>query len=184
MVKELPNPEWREVMSNPTAWLWDVNYLPTFVRELQIYEAMGLFAKAAELLDTAPASTYLQQHRGTEAKQIKRMTEDVRALMRWCAEAVHRRNKLLLPPTMVARTISALGHKVNTHAWQEDGTTLTKPTGIKLIHQMVKCRPSPHYAESPRVVVYVLDQVYRHADSRHSRKAGTSQDRIDGDGHA
>ena len=39
LAKELPDPEWRSVMSNPLDFLWRSDYRTTFLRELQIYDA-------------------------------------------------------------------------------------------------------------------------------------------------
>lgn len=184
LAKEIPDAQWRVLFTDPKVFFWTSEWRSTFGRELLVYKALGMFDKAGELLDTAPASTYLLDSVATEASQMKRMTQDIFAVMRWCAEAMHRRNTRLIPPSMAGRSIAMLGHKVPKHVWQVDGTIVSKPVVIKWIHELTAVRPAPAFQQSLRILFYVGDQVWRNMETRHSRKPGTSQDRIDGTGAA
>ena len=84
MVKELPDPEWREVMSNPMTWVWDNDWRSIFLRELYIYKAMGLLAprrlSCSRLLPRPHTCCRIEAP--SEANKLSRLTEDIKALMR------------------------------------------------------------------------------------------------------
>ena len=42
------------------------------------------------------------------------------AVMRWCAEALHRRNQRCISPYMAARSVAFLGHKASYYVWSQD----------------------------------------------------------------
>ena len=184
LVRQVPDSDMREFFTTPMNYMWLDILAPVFAQELAHYERMGMLAAASHLLNTAPASTYLQQRRGSEHAKARRMAGDVHAVMRWCAEALHRRNQRLLPPSMAARSVAYLGHKASYYVWSNDGGLISKPSAIGLVHDMMKVRPPPAYEQSIRVFFYVYDQVYRNVEKRHSRKGGTQVARIDGTGTA
>ena len=184
LVRHVPDVEMREFFTTPMNYMWLDLLAPIFAQELAYYERIGMLAAASALINTAPASTYLQKRRGSEHAKARRMAQDVHAVMRWCAEALHRCNQRLLPPSMAARSVAYLGHKASNYVWSNDGGLISKPAAISLVHNMMKVRPPPAYEQSLRVVFYVYDQVYRNLEKRHSKKGGTRVQRIDGTGEA
>ena len=182
LAQQLPDPESRQLMTMPTSYLWAVDYKPIFARELEIYQATGLLAKAGQLLNAAPASTYLRRNLSSEGNLAKRMGEDVMALMRWCAEAVHRRNHKVIPPSMATRSISLLSHKASQYVWGRDGSVVGRVTARTLVSKMAACQPDPPFRQSLRMFFYVGDQVFRNAEKRHSRKKDLALQHIDGTG--
>ena len=152
--------------------VWSSDWRPFMLVELEWYEKSGMLALAGALLNTAPASTYLLHSRGTDRAKLKRMHDDVMACMRWCAEAVHRRNKMVIPFTMLVRSMAHVGHKIN-GSWAEDGAVLAKKTAVDKVIETTKVRPPPSFEVNRRISVNCYDQVFR-TDGMGAKKGRTT----------
>jgi hypothetical protein len=85
---------------------------------------------------------------------------------------------------MLAKSIDMLSHRVARHAWEDNKSVVTKACTIRAVKGMTAVRPKPAFRTSPRVFVYIYDQVNRVADCNAKKGKTTKLEKINGGGLA
>ena len=164
-------------MLNSSNWAYHI-YL-----EALGYKMNGMLDKARELYDITPISTYLEQNRATDANKAKYLCKSGRVILNWCAEATHLKNEYKIPFSIAARSVAKLARRSSSmQDWTDSANVVARKTAIKIVNGMARRRPRPDFVESPRIFLYVYDQVYRVADCKAKGGKSTAQPRVMGTG--
>ena len=157
---------------------WDTH----MAKEFENFKRLGLLQKATELYDITPVSTWLAQKRSTDENGARRLCKTVRAIQQWCAAAVHLQNYSTIPFSMAAASVATVARKDSTFAWETNLNLTSKATAFKLVRGCVEHFPATPFQESPHVMMYIFDQMYRVADVRAKGGHSTRMEKIQGDG--
>ena len=157
---------------------WDAH----MTKEFENYQKLGVLQKATQLFDITPVSTYLAKKKGSEENQARRLCKQVRLIQQWCAAAVHLQNQQVIPFSMATASVAALARKKSSEDWATDLNLTSKNTAIKIVQGCVEHYPPTPFEESPYVMMYIFDQMYRVADVRAKKGHSTRTEKIQGDG--
>jgi hypothetical protein len=134
--------------------LWSDDYNQLMQAEQRELAALGLLGSSLELKGKAPPSTYTL--RGLIRNVEEAAAKNLAQASDMAAVSVRQANQQTYPISICARSISMLTHRTPYKDWNEQllaRRVLSRPTAVKLVHLMMKCRPPPGFALHPGIAL-------------------------------
>ena len=161
--------------------LWASSYAELLADELHALQEHHMLMPAMELKAAAPPSTYVA--RGLVRHKEEHAAKQVAQAGDMAAQAMRQANQQVFPFSVCARSVAMYMHRVPVKDWKElckKRSVLSRPTTVKLIHEMMACRPKPNFETRGDVRMHVFDQTFRKKGA--SRAVHRAAERVDASG--
>ena len=161
--------------------LWASDYTPLLAKEQSELASLGLLESAVNLKAQAPQSTYMA--RGLVNDREKSDKRFMQQASDSAAQAVRAANQQSYPFSICARSVNFLMHRLAEKDWDDllkQRQVTSRPTAVKLVKLMMKCRPQPDFPPSKFMSLFIFDQ--RYVKKGASRGKHRAAERVDASG--